>query len=105
MIGWLFCLCLFLFSTIVGGSFGDAGGVIGVVATEFLQQVRHRIAKLNQTLGGNGDLRTTTLIPSGEGGGIEGTMVQISQESGRKYWATRSSVRSFARTAHSWDSE
>ena len=30
------------------------------------------------------------------------TMVQISQESRRKYWATRSSVRSFARTAHSF---
>ena len=28
-------------------------------------------------------------------------MVQISQESRRKYWVTRSSVRSFARTAHS----
>ena len=28
------------------------------------------------------------------------TMVQISQESRRKYWATRLSVRSFTRTAH-----
>ena len=44
------------------------------------------------------------------------TVVWINQESIRKYWATRSSVRSFARTAHSfarslpslprsWDSE
>ena len=29
-------------------------------------------------------------------------MVQISEKSRRKYWATRSSVRSFARTAHSF---
>ena len=51
-----------------GGQFGDAGGVVSVLAAEFLQQVRQRVAKLNQTLGGNGDLRTTTLIPSGEEG-------------------------------------
>ena len=30
------------------------------------------------------------------------TVVWISQEYRRKYWATRSSVRSFARTAHSF---
>ena len=33
------------------------------------------------------------------------TMVDNSQEYRLEYWATRSSVRSFARTAHSWDSE
>ena len=32
-------------------------------------------------------------------------MVWNKQESRRKYWATRSSVRSFARTAHSWEGE
>ena len=30
----------------------------------------------------------------------EGTVGQINQKPRRKYWATRSSVRSFARTAH-----
>ena len=33
------------------------------------------------------------------------TMVENSQEYRLKYWDTRSSVRSFARTAHSWESE
>ena len=33
------------------------------------------------------------------------TMVDNSQEYRLKYWATRSSVRSFARTAHSWENE
>ena len=33
---------------------------------------------------------------------LRSTVVQISQNSRRKYWATRSSVRSFARTAHSF---
>ena len=32
----------------------------------------------------------------------ECTMAQNNQESSRKYWATRSSVRSFTRTAHSF---
>ena len=32
----------------------------------------------------------------------EGTVGQNNQEYRRKYWATRSSVRSFARTAHSF---
>ena len=32
------------------------------------------------------------------------TVGQNRQESRRKYWATRSYVRSFARTAHSWES-
>ena len=35
-------------------------------------------------------------------GPARGTVRQNSQELGRKYWATRSSVRSFARTAHSF---
>ena len=33
------------------------------------------------------------------------TVGQNSQELGRKYWAFRSSIRSFARTAHSWENE
>ena len=33
------------------------------------------------------------------------TVGQNNQEYRLKYWATRSSIRSFARTAHSWDSE
>ena len=35
----------------------------------------------------------------------EDTMVENSQKYRLQYWATRSSVRLFARTAHSWDSE
>ena len=34
--------------------------------------------------------------------GDEGTVGQNSQDLGRKYWASRSSVHSFARTAHSF---
>ena len=36
---------------------------------------------------------------------VKCTVVDNSQEYRLKYWATRSSVRSFARTAHSWESE
>ena len=32
----------------------------------------------------------------------EGTVVQNTQESGRKYWAIRSSIHSFTRTVHSF---
>ena len=39
-----------------------------------------------------------------KGGGRdnEGTVVQNNQENGLEYWATRTSVRLFARTAHSF---
>ena len=40
-----------------------------------------------------------------EGGSCHGTVGQNNEKYRLEYWATRSSVRSFARTAHSRESE